>query len=472
METDSPVMQSQSSAVKPFPESVVGSAADLGRPLRVMHVLSVSIPHINGYALRSKYIVETQAESGFVDPVVVTSPFYPGLKGTAEDSVIDGISYHRVASPQDKGRFRNPRLFLFVLLHWAKRFVDWSIPSLRRKRKRAMGYVKSVKSFARRWRNRLARYVVRVGRYSRRVLQTTGQLIEVITEPIVGKRFLRTMEIISYWSMAVVWVCLRPFFLTLRAVWRWVHPFLLSISRSVQKWFNGPQTRSAPRRSPLRQRLMVLLQAWEKSLLLKLFERKIVGLCQTIQPDVIHVHSPYFCGVPAVKAGKSQGIPVVYEVRGIWEESGVAQGNFKRDGEQYLMWRRNETWAMTNADAVTCICDQLRQEIVGRGVDPGRVFVAANAVDATLFVPKSHSGDDPVDIPDSAREVQHRLGKHTIGYIGSVRSRCSGHSTSHYPGYRSRDRIIPIYSHGCHTTRASCFGTVCHTVVWLHVKSC
>ena len=153
-----------------------------------------------------------------------------------------------------------------------------------------------------------------------------------------------------------------------------------------------------------------------------MFERELVRLCKQVQPDVIHVHSPYFCGVPAVKAGKHVNIPVVYEVRGIWEESGVAQGNFERDSDVYRMWRREETWAMQNADAVTCICDELRKDIISRGVDPRRVFVAANAVDSSLFSPASHSATPARDIPDSVMEVRERLGKVTMGYIGSIRA--------------------------------------------------
>jgi glycosyltransferase involved in cell wall biosynthesis len=76
---------------------------------------------------------------------------------------------------------------------------------------------------------------------------------------------------------------------------------------------------------------------------------------------------------------------------------------------------------MQNADAVTCICQELRKEIISRSVDPDRVFVACNAVDSTLFARQSQSPDQSHAVPESVREVSQRLGSITIGYIGSIR---------------------------------------------------
>ncbi len=404
------------------PRAAVNQGSEVARrPLRVMHVLSVSIPHINGYALRSKYIVETQAESGLVEPCVVTSPFYPGMKGTAEDSQINGIPYHRVASPQDKGVMRDPRLLPFVLLHWAKNLVNWAIPFLRRRRKPATQIMKRASRLRQRAAKRCLRYMVRVARGARRVVVTTGKLIETVTEPFIGKRFLPAVEFVSRLFVAALWLSIRPFVPIAQRAARGGINFLRSSARSLKSLLSRAGRTRKPGGIPLRQRLIQKLQDREKALLLSMFERELVRLCKRIGPDVIHVHSPYFCGVPAVKAGKRANIPVVYEVRGIWEESGVAQGNFERDSDVYRMWRREETWAMQHADAVTCICDELRKDIVNRGVDPRRVFVAANAVDSSLFVPALHSTTPVAEIPESVHEVRERLGRITMGYIGSIR---------------------------------------------------
>ncbi len=422
MGAKSPLMKQESAAVDAYPQlKSISAQQQPERLLKVMHVLSVSIPRINGYALRSKYIVESQADSGLVEPCVVTSPFYPGLDGTAEDMIIRGVPYYRVANPQDRGFWRNPRLLPFVLLHWAKRFVDWSIPLLRRGRRRSQRIVKKLFRKVKRVPRRFKRYLLRVTRCAQRVVKYTGFLIEAITEPVIGKRFMSAMMVISQWMLALLWLCSRPFeaparfaVRTLRSRWR-------GLIDAVRRLWTRSATPPPTDRLGLRQRLTAYLQGKEKSLLIKMFQRELVRLSRKLKPDVIHVHSPYFCGVPAVKASKITGIPVVYEVRGIWEESGVAQGNFQRDSDEYRMWRREETWVMQNADAVTCICEELRKEIISRNVDAQRVFVASNAVDSSLFTPQSHSSAPAPPAPESVGEVRERLGKFTIGYIGSIR---------------------------------------------------
>ncbi|MHC4592990.1 MAG: hypothetical protein ACYS8L_09900, partial [Planctomycetota bacterium] len=70
------------------------------RPLRILHVLAVSVPYINGYTMRSKYVVDTQRAAG-MDPVVVTSPFYPGNEAACEEGDINGTHYYRVPHPAD-----------------------------------------------------------------------------------------------------------------------------------------------------------------------------------------------------------------------------------------------------------------------------------------------------------------------------------------------------------------------------------
>ena len=46
---------------------------------------------------------------------------------------------------------------------------------------------------------------------------------------------------------------------------------------------------------------------------------------------------------------------------------------------------RAETWVFRSADAVTCICDGLRDEIIGRQIGQDRMTVIANGVDTNRF---------------------------------------------------------------------------------------
>ena len=79
--------------------------------LRVLHILHHSAPYLDGYGVRSKYIVDHQRKLG-LRPVVVTSAHHEiEVKrehvdpGTVE--VIDGVPYYRTGLPAGAwGRLR------------------------------------------------------------------------------------------------------------------------------------------------------------------------------------------------------------------------------------------------------------------------------------------------------------------------------------------------------------------------------
>jgi PEP-CTERM/exosortase A-associated glycosyltransferase len=74
--------------------------------------------------------------------------------------------------------------------------------------------------------------------------------------------------------------------------------------------------------------------------------------------------------------------------------------------------RSLETRAARKADAVAVICEGLRTDLIGRGVDPAKIIVSPNGVDMELF------GDPPP--PD--RELARSLGlddAEVVGFIGS-----------------------------------------------------
>ena len=103
------------------------------------------------------------------------------------------------------------------------------------------------------------------------------------------------------------------------------------------------------------------------------------------RPDVLHAHSPVLTALPALAAGRRHGIPVVYEVRALWEDAAVDHGTTQEGSLRYRATRALETYALRRVDHVTTICEGLRGDIVGRGVDADRVTVIPNAVDADRF---------------------------------------------------------------------------------------
>src|SRR5215468_4170050 len=107
--------------------------------------------------------------------------------------------------------------------------------------------------------------------------------------------------------------------------------------------------------------------------------RRIDELAQSFSPDVLHAHSPVLNALPALRVGRKRGIPVVYEVRALWEDAAVDHGTTTEGSLRYRASRALETFALRSADHVTTICDGLRAEIVGRGVAPDHVTVIPNA---------------------------------------------------------------------------------------------
>ena len=98
--------------------------------------------------------------------------------------------------------------------------------------------------------------------------------------------------------------------------------------------------------------------------------------------SLLHAHSPVLCGMAALRAGRALGLPVVYEVRGLWEEAMPRHWSLR-----YRMARAMETRVCRRADAVVAISEGLQREFVSRGVPETKVYVISNGVDAEQFRP-------------------------------------------------------------------------------------
>jgi PEP-CTERM/exosortase A-associated glycosyltransferase len=140
--------------------------------------------------------------------------------------------------------------------------------------------------------------------------------------------------------------------------------------------------------------------------------KRLIEIIRMERPDIIHAHSPALNGVAAIRAGRALGLPVVYEVRGFWEDAAVSHGTSSEGGLRYRLTRAMETWVLRRADEVTCICEGIRNDLILRGIDPGKITIVPNAVDASRF--------QPVGERDSAIERDLNLtGKRVIAFIGS-----------------------------------------------------
>jgi len=114
-------------------------------------------------------------------------------------------------------------------------------------------------------------------------------------------------------------------------------------------------------------------------------ERRISQVLADEPADVVHAHSPILAGIPALRAARRAGKPMVYEVRALWEDAAVDLGTSKGGGLRYRATRDMESWLLRRADAVVTLCDSMRDELASRGIPPERIAVVPNAVDLSLF---------------------------------------------------------------------------------------
>lgn len=111
----------------------------------------------------------------------------------------------------------------------------------------------------------------------------------------------------------------------------------------------------------------------------------IMALAQDWRPDILHAHSPALDGLAAVRAGKTLGIPVVYEIRAFWEDAAVGNLATHEGSIKYRLTRQLENMAVSCADAVMTICKGLKDDLVARGVSPAKIGIMPNGVDLTMF---------------------------------------------------------------------------------------
>ena len=139
---------------------------------------------------------------------------------------------------------------------------------------------------------------------------------------------------------------------------------------------------------------------------------RIGELARSFQPDVLHAHSPVLNALPALWVGRLRGIPVIYELRALWEDAAVDHGTTTESHSRYRASRALETFALRHVDHVTTICEGLRSEVIGRGIRHDSVTVIPNGVDTTDF----HIGAEPDPVLRAKLGLE---GKSVIGFAGS-----------------------------------------------------
>ena len=146
--------------------------------------------------------------------------------------------------------------------------------------------------------------------------------------------------------------------------------------------------------------------------LVSALSRRLLEVAEEVRPDILHAHSPSLNGLAAVRVGRAMHLPVVYEVRAFWEDAAVDHGTAREWGLRYRLTRASETRVLRRANAITTICNGLREEMITRGIRPSKITQIPNAVDIEAF--------NPSDAPDAALQAELGLqGKTVLGFLGS-----------------------------------------------------
>jgi glycosyltransferase involved in cell wall biosynthesis len=113
-------------------------------------------------------------------------------------------------------------------------------------------------------------------------------------------------------------------------------------------------------------------------------------LTEQLRPAVLHAASNYANAVIALALRDATQLPVVYEVRGFWEDTWLSRHTGVADlklSDRYIRTRALETHCMTEADLVVTLGEAMRAEILERGVDPRRVIIVPNGVSEEFLRP-------------------------------------------------------------------------------------
>ncbi|MBD2765024.1 glycosyltransferase [Kocuria sp. cx-455] len=138
----------------------------------------------------------------------------------------------------------------------------------------------------------------------------------------------------------------------------------------------------------------------------------VVRQAKLSRPSVIHAASNYLNALPALIAARRLGLPFVYEVRGLWEVTEASTKPGWDETERYANQAFLETLVAREADAVLAITQEVREELIRRGVPADRISLLPNGVDTGAFLPLPR---------DEAYAKRHKIRTDVpvIGFAGS-----------------------------------------------------
>lgn len=141
-------------------------------------------------------------------------------------------------------------------------------------------------------------------------------------------------------------------------------------------------------------------------------------LAAHVRPTVLHTTTNYTNALVTEAVARATGLPWVYEVRGVLEDTWAASfptpqaRAAARASERHALLRAREAELAAAADHVVTLGRAIRDDLVARGVDPDRVTVVPNGVDGRLL-----------GLRVSSPQARQALGLPSTGFwVGTVTS--------------------------------------------------
>ena len=195
----------------------------------------------------------------------------------------------------------------------------------------------------------------------------------------------------------------------------------MSRSRGGSTWSNNRYVRGFARISTYPARMFLAIV--EERIRSRYFQKCIEEEIAETGADIVHAHTPYKVGIPALRAARKKGKKFVYEVRGIWEESAIARGKFSKWGARYWRFRFGENRVIRSADRIFCINEMIKNDLIKRGVDQDLITVILNGARESMLsegyrTQRGEIEEEEEILLESIKKV--RESAKIVGYIGSV----------------------------------------------------
>lgn len=92
---------------------------------------------------------------------------------------------------------------------------------------------------------------------------------------------------------------------------------------------------------------------------------RVIAVLRSRKFDIIHCRS-YISALLGMASKKILGKgKIIFDLRGLYPEEGIIQGNWTKDSLSYLLWKRIERWLLKNSDAIISVSHSFTDYLKG-----------------------------------------------------------------------------------------------------------